>query len=191
MKILLAISLALSSTIAPAHETPARGDTELKEAQTVAREFVSRLRRTLTFEAASEGLLITTPAARQESHQKGEHGGFPQIDDGIEPGLLALGNFDLHFAAAIRSDPLCRLSFAQWHMLHLSLLGGLPDCDDPKVSRSADVCGWKRRYEQQKMGIRSEAEFDATLRTVEQLRGAMCRRLTTHLFQSPAYKKGL
>jgi hypothetical protein len=179
------------STTALAQQTPARGDTELKEAQTGVREFALRLRRTLSFEAASGGVLVTTPAARQESHQKGEHGGFRQIDDGIKHGLLALGNFDLQFAAAIRSARLRRLSFALRDMFHLSLLRGLPDCNDPKVSPSADVCGLLRRYEQKKMGSRRDAEFDATRRTVEQLGAAMCRRPTSHPFQSQAYKRRL
>jgi hypothetical protein len=65
------------------------------------------------------------------------------------------------------------------------------DREDAKVSQSADLCGLMRRYEQQKLGIKSEADFDATPQTVEQLRAAMRRRLTTHLFQSQAQKKGL
>jgi hypothetical protein len=65
------------------------------------------------------------------------------------------------------------------------------DREDAKVSQSADLCGLMRRYEQQKRGIKSEADFDATPQTVGQLRAGMRRRLTTHLFQSQAQKRGL
>jgi hypothetical protein len=191
---LLAASLLVTSTLcafAPARQSPVSQGSELKQAQAVVAEFVSRLHRTLSFEAASDGVLIELPMARTEALDENDRGVFPQMDTGLEPALLGLSGLEPGYARRIDGDRLRRISFAQWDYLYLGLLGGVPDCGDSKGLEAQDICPLLHRLEPQKQGINGDAAADAMLETLQQLYAALRRRLPPEPFKSAAYKNGL
>jgi len=180
--------LCLAGGSAPAQRAPAQA-AEVKQAEAVVSEFVNRLHKTLSFAAASEGLLITSPAGRNGALDGVDREAFPELDQGLEPGLLALGAMNKRFAHEIDDVRLREMSFALWDYFYLGFLGAVPDCDEPK-KHDQDVCPLLRRSAKQQE-VNNTASFDAALKTARQVVVALRKRLPQKPFESFVYKSGL